>query len=169
MKHLTIALPDSSSVELLPCPIDDIGELRGLLVEINTAWLNNGCGVGDVLLVEGIWEKMKQAIALLPRKDNPATKGWDLSLIGNDYQQLQELFFFTGESDISEGTWSIDVFKTKPPKLGQLHCFGHGLMIAEGLGEASEAIDQGKLTAATNLMMRHITLLEQSLKQSLTH
>ena len=91
--------------DLIPIPCTDrekLMQLRSLLIEIQSTWLDNLFDSGLTFSNKEVWEKMVQAVCLMERRDNPSAKGFDLKSIASDYKLLEQIFIAS--------EWSADQF-----------------------------------------------------------
>lgn len=91
--------------DLIPIPCTDrekLLKLRSLLIEIQSAWLDNLFDSGLTFSDKEVWEKMQQAVCLMERRDNVSAKGFDLKTIASDYKLLEQIFIAS--------EWSADQF-----------------------------------------------------------
>lgn len=112
-------------IQLLATDRSKLTELTSLLRDLLERWLLKAFSTGEVASDPESWDLMRRAVALLPRRENPATTGFDLDLLGNDYDQIEDLFFSDASSDpLDLHQWrvaAIDLDKYRGGKILALH------------------------------------------------
>lgn len=133
MQTLKITTPNET-IELIPTSREHLKELRDKLIALSKLWIQSEFATGECLVDDNAWALMKEAIALLPRADNPATSWNDLDLIANDPQQIEHLFFCQAKSvewlppyqvgkKTEGGYYKFDPAGLKPSLIVDLHLF----------------------------------------------
>ena len=127
----TISIVSHSKVfTAQPVPRASLSAFDMRMREIQAIWIEEGFSTADAIARDDCWEHMQAIAAMLPDHDNPVNVGVDLSLLSNDYHQLERLFFGDAEqahnslqaaSNEAIATFSIDLFKGCA--LHELHCF----------------------------------------------
>ena len=90
---------------LIPISCTDrpkIEKLRSLIIQIQSAWLDNLFDSGLTFSNPDIFKKMQEAICLMEQRDNASAKGFDLKTIASDYDLLEKIFIAS--------EWSADQF-----------------------------------------------------------
>lgn len=93
-KTLDVRLSSAQRVVTLqPVARAVLPALEKAMVEIQSIWIEEGFSTADAIAREDCWSHMQKVAKLLPNHENPAVLGFDLDLLGNDYEQLEALFF----------------------------------------------------------------------------
>ena len=90
---LDITLSSQRVVTVQPVPRAVLSALEKLMLEIQRIWIEEGFSTADAIARSDCWGHMEDVAKMLPNHENPAVLGFDLSLLGNDYEQLERLFF----------------------------------------------------------------------------
>lgn len=107
MRTIQLSLP-SGTIELLPVDRTQWGLLRSTLAELQSRWIEAAFATGAVASDPDAWALMKAAISAHSRADAPGTSV-DLDAIGNDYEQLERLFFSNTEPELLH-QWDVSTF-----------------------------------------------------------
>lgn len=92
-KTIDVKLSSQRVVTLQPVPRAVLSALEKQMLEIQAIWIEEGFSTADAIAREDCWGHMQAVAAMLPNHENPAVLGFDLMLLGNDYEQIERLFF----------------------------------------------------------------------------
>jgi hypothetical protein len=135
---MNLIVPLSEPITLTPVPISKLKELRGLLLKIMAAWLQNEFAVGDTVMDGKTWGLMKKAIAMLPREGGGEFS--DLDSLANNYEWIEQTFFAQKKAVRVESvevggetikTWRFDITEYEPGTLVKMHLFDHMKLLRE--------------------------------------
>lgn len=122
-------------VVLLPCDRTAIRALRATLIHLQSYWLEQKFSTGETVADEDCWGLMQSIIYQLPRQDNPATHGCDLTAHGNDYALLERLFFCESRGFLGGGQWGdaaqLDLDLFVPGAIASLHRLNANVLLLE--------------------------------------
>ena len=146
---LPIKYPNGESIVLIAADRASIGSVRSSLVKLQSYWLEKVFSSGDVIADQNCWALMQQTINLLPRQDNPAVKGADLEAIGNDYPQLERLFFADTHAIAPDDLhgWELvtfDMAKFLPCDILRLHLINHKQVLSDAEDLRQSRIEERK-------------------------
>ena len=113
-------------VDLAPIPITErelMQKLKLLLLEIQCAWCENGFDACETLGDPAVWQNCQDAINLLGNRQNQSLKGFDLTTLASDYEELEAIFLTQGRSlyDDADGAFVLSLDMFRGCKLVELH------------------------------------------------
>lgn len=137
----TITTLKIGAIELLPAPANPaqgkLRQVRELLVELQSIWIEKQFSVGDAIGSDRGWELATKILSLLPVKGSPGVSFTDWDAIASDYQLLEKLFFCEAlrvERTEQIHGWSVAKFFMDDfdgCQLTRLHLFNHRQILAE--------------------------------------
>lgn len=130
----------TSSLEILPIPRGEVArQQREDMISLYSMWCAAAFGTGEVFNDDAAWELAKTIASRFPLKDNPATTGFDLAPLSNDFSQLEYLFFCRTRKGIKSSWQSdgavlldIDLALFEPGLLIELQAFNGTSLLVEG-------------------------------------
>lgn len=130
MQTLEIILSNQRVVSVQAVPRAVLSALEKEMLAIQEIWIDEAFSTADAIARSDCWEHMKTVASMLPNAENPAVTGIDLELLGNDYAQLEQLFFGDiaqaysrdyGEQELAIA--QIDISQFKGCDIWNLHRF----------------------------------------------
>lgn len=137
---MTITTLKFGTVELLPASANPaqgkLRQVRELLVELQSIWIEKQFSVGDTIGSDRGWELATKILSLLPVKGSPGVSFTDWEAIASDYQLLEQIFFCQAirvERTEQIHNWGLKFYMDDFDGclLTRMHLFNHRELISE--------------------------------------